>query len=347
MVTALGGDVASTWDGLIAGRSGIGPITAFDPSRVASRIAGEVPDFDPSAVLDRKEQRRNDRYTQLALVATREALADAGLPERLDGLARRADRDHPGDRDRRRPHVRRAGRDLRRRRGPTGSARSSSPWRSPTSRPARPPSSSAPWVPTSRSRRPAPRAATRSARRGRSIRRGDADVMIAGSSEAGINEVLVGGFAAMRALSTRNDDPAAASRPFDRGRDGFVIGEGAGVVILEELEHARARGARAARRAGRLRRLGRRPPHHAPRARRSRRRPGRRPGAGEGRPVGGRRGARQRPRDLHARGRPDRAGDAPRRSSARGPARSASRPTRACSATPWARRAPSRPRSRS
>ena len=75
------------------------------------------------------------------------------------------------------------------------------------------------------------------------IRRGDADVMIAGSSEAGINEALVGGFAAMRALSTRNDDPAAASRPFDRGRDGFVIGEGAGVVILEALEHARARGA--------------------------------------------------------------------------------------------------------
>ena len=85
MVTALGGDVASTWDGLVAGRSGVGPITAFDPSRVASRIAGEVPDFDPSAVLDRKEQRRNDRYTQLALVATREALADAGFPERLDG----------------------------------------------------------------------------------------------------------------------------------------------------------------------------------------------------------------------------------------------------------------------
>jgi 3-oxoacyl-[acyl-carrier-protein] synthase II len=80
MVTALGGDVASTWDGLVAGRSGIGPITAFDPSRLASRIAGEVPDFDPSPVLDRKEQRRNDRYTQLALVATREAMAHAGLP---------------------------------------------------------------------------------------------------------------------------------------------------------------------------------------------------------------------------------------------------------------------------
>jgi len=85
MITALGGDVASTWEGLLAGRSGIRTISAFDASRLTSRIAGEVADFDPSGVLDRKEQRRNDRYTQLALVATREAMADAGLPERLEG----------------------------------------------------------------------------------------------------------------------------------------------------------------------------------------------------------------------------------------------------------------------
>jgi 3-oxoacyl-[acyl-carrier-protein] synthase II len=89
MVTALGGDVASTWDGLLAGRSGIRAITAFDASRVASRIAGEVPDFDPSPVLDRKEQRRNDRYTHLALVAAREA--SEPMPaclERLEGTPR-------------------------------------------------------------------------------------------------------------------------------------------------------------------------------------------------------------------------------------------------------------------
>ena len=107
------------------------------------------------------------------------------------------------------------------------------------------------------------------------IRRGDADVMVAGGAEAGIFEPLVGGFAAMRALSTRNDDPEAASRPFDSGRDGFVIGEGTGVVILEALEHAEARGAHDLRRARRLRRDRGRLAHHAAGARRDRRGPGR------------------------------------------------------------------------
>jgi len=242
MVTALGGDVASTWAGLVAGRSGIGPITAFDPSRVASRIAGEVPDFDPSAVLDRKEQRRNDRYTQLALVATREALADAGLPERLDG-----------------PLAERTGIILG-----TGIGGGQTFAEQAMVSGAKGPDRISPFfipmaIPNLAAGQAAivfgalgPNFAVSSAcatgghalgEAWEMIRRGDADVMIAGSSEAGITEILVGGFAAMRALSTRNDDPAAASRPFDRGRDGFVIGEGAGVVILEALEHARARGA--------------------------------------------------------------------------------------------------------
>jgi 3-oxoacyl-[acyl-carrier-protein] synthase II len=242
MVTALGGDVASTWDGLIAGRSGIGPITAFDASRVASRIAGEVRDFDPSAVLDRKEQRRNDRYTQLALVATRAALVDAGLPERLDGLL-----------------AERTGILLG-----TGIGGGSTFAEQAAISVDKGPDRISPFlipmaIPNLAAGQAAivfgalgPNFAVSSAcatgghalgEAWEMIRRGDADVMIAGSSEAGIHEVLVGGFAAMRALSTRNDDPAAASRPFDRGRDGFVIGEGAGVVILEELEHARARGA--------------------------------------------------------------------------------------------------------
>jgi 3-oxoacyl-[acyl-carrier-protein] synthase II len=242
MVTALGGDVATTWDGLVAGRSGVRPITLFDPSRIASRIAGEVPDFDPSPVLDRKEQRRNDRYTQLALVAVREALADAGLPERLDGTL-----------------AERTGILLGTGIG-GGSTFAEQAAMSVTKGPDR---ISPFFIPMAIPNLAAGQAAivfgalgpnfavsSACATGGHAlgeawemIRRGDADVMIAGSSEAGINEVLVGGFASMRALSTRNDDPAAASRPFDRGRDGFVIGEGAGVVILEALEHARARGA--------------------------------------------------------------------------------------------------------
>ena len=241
LVTALGVDVASTWEGLVAGRSGIGPITAFDASGVASRIAGEVPDFDPGVVLDRKEQRRNDRYTQLALAGTHEALRSAGLPARLDGeLALRTGillgtgigggitfaeqvavaRDKGPDR--------------------------MSPFFIPMAIPNLAAGQAAivfgalgPNFAVSSA------CATGGHAIGEAweiIRRSDADVMIAGSSEAGISEALVGGFAAMRALSTRNDDPAGASRPFDRGRDGFVVGEGAGVLILEELEHARAAG---------------------------------------------------------------------------------------------------------
>ena len=114
------------------------------------------------------------------------------------------------------------------------------------------------------------------------IRRGDADLMIAGGVEAGIHEATIGGFASMKALSDRNDDPAAASRPFDQDRDGFVMGEGGGALVLEALEHAEARGATPLARAGRLRRDGRRVAHHAPGARRHRRRPRGAAGAGEG-----------------------------------------------------------------
>ena len=242
LVTALGNDVASTWEGLVAGRSGIGTITAFDPSRVASRIAGEVPDFDPSVVLDRKEQRRNDRYTQLALVATREAMEDARLPARLDGEL-----------------ALRAGIVLG-----TGIGGGITFAEQVTVGVEKGPDRMSPFfIPMAIPNLAAGQAAivfgalgpnfavsSACATGGHAlgeaweiIRRGDADLMIAGSSEAGISEALVGGFAAMRALSTRNDDPAGASRPFDRGRDGFVIGEGAGVLILEELAHAVERGA--------------------------------------------------------------------------------------------------------
>jgi 3-oxoacyl-[acyl-carrier-protein] synthase II len=242
LLTPLGNDVPSTWDGLVAGRSGIGPIGAFDATRIASRIAGEVRDFDPSAVLDRKEQRRNDRYTQLALAATREALISAGLPERLDGeLALRTG--------------------IILGTGIGGGITFSE--QVATCLEKGPDRISPFFIPMAIPNLAAGQAAivfgalgpnlaisSACATGGHAlgeawemIRRGDAEVMLAGSSEAGIHEVLVGGFAAMRALSTRNDDPAGASRPFDRGRDGFVMAEGAGVVVLEDLDHALSRGA--------------------------------------------------------------------------------------------------------
>jgi 3-oxoacyl-[acyl-carrier-protein] synthase II len=242
VATALGAGLDATWAGLIGGRSGIRAITRFDPSRVGSRIAGEIPDFDPGDVVDRKEQRRNDRFALLALWCARHALDAAGLPGRLE-----------------RPLAERTGVivgsgigggatfveqvELAADRGPDRI----SPF----------------FIPMVIANLGAgqvgimsgalgPNFATVSAcasgghaigEAWETIRRDDADVMIAGGTEAPLSEALVASFAAMRALSTRNDDPAAASRPFDAGRDGFVIAEGAACLILEELGHARRRGA--------------------------------------------------------------------------------------------------------
>jgi 3-oxoacyl-[acyl-carrier-protein] synthase II len=242
MLTALGNDVASTWEGLLAGRSGIRTIAAFDPSRLTSQMAGEVHDFDSSHVLDRKDQRRTDRYIQFGLVASREAMDQAGLPARLDGdLAERT------------------GVILGTGLGGVGTLNDGF-----TTNTLRGPDRISPFlipmgIPNVGAGQIAinygmtgPNFATVSAcatgghalgEASETIRRDDADIMLAGGSEACVFEVLVGGFAAMRALSIRNAEPDAASRPFDRGRDGFVVGEGAGVLVLEELEHARARGA--------------------------------------------------------------------------------------------------------
>jgi 3-oxoacyl-[acyl-carrier-protein] synthase II len=242
MVTALGNDVPSSWEGLLAGRSGIRTIESFDPSRLTVRIAAEVQGFDSSHVLDRKDQRRTDRYIQFGLVATREAMDQAGLPARLEGdLAERT------------------GAILGTGLGGVGTLNDGftinalrGPDRiSPFLIPMGIPNVGAGQIAISYGMT-GPNFATVSAcatgghaigEASETIRRDDADIMLAGGSEACIFEVLIGGFAAMRALSTRNDDPAAASRPFDTGRDGFVCGEGAGVVVLEELEHAQARGA--------------------------------------------------------------------------------------------------------
>ena len=242
LITALGNDVESSWAGLLEGRSGIRRIEAFDPSRVSSQVAGEVRDFDASHVLDRKELRRTDRYIAFGLVGARQAMDQAGLPARLEG-----------------DEAERTGVILGTGLGGVGtlvdgittSALRGPDRISPFLVPMGIPNVGAGQVAISFGMT-GPNFTTVSAcatgghaigEAAETIIRDDADVMIAGGSEAGVFEPMVGGFAAMRALSTRNDEPERASRPFDRGRDGFVIGEGCGVVVLEELDHAQARGA--------------------------------------------------------------------------------------------------------
>ena len=241
MLSALGNDVASSWEGLVAGRSGIRTIESFDPARLTSRVAGEVRDFDASGVLDRKDLRRTDRYIAFGLVAAREAMDQAGLPARFEG-----------------DMAERTGVILGTGLGGVGTLIDGF-----TTNALRGPDRMSPFVipmgiPNVGAGQIAisfgmtgPNFTTVSAcatgghalgEASEIIRRGDADVMIAGGSEACVYEALVGGFAAMRALSTRNDDPEGASRPFDKGRDGFVVAEGCGVVVLEALEYAEARG---------------------------------------------------------------------------------------------------------
>ena len=242
MVTALGNDVASTWAGLVSGRPGIARIEAFDPSRLTSQMAAEVHDFDSSGVLDRKDQRRTDRYIKFGLGAAREAMNQAGLPARLEGTL-----------------AERTGAILGTGLGGVGTLidgivinQTRGPDRiSPFLVPMGIPNVGSGQIAINFGMTGPNYAAVSACATGghaigeasEIIRRGDADMMLAGGAEAGIYEALVGGFCAMRALSTRNDDPARASRPFDSGRDGFVCGEGAGVVVLETLQHAEERGA--------------------------------------------------------------------------------------------------------
>jgi 3-oxoacyl-[acyl-carrier-protein] synthase II len=243
-ITPIGNDVPSYWASLVAGRSGIDCITSFDPSRLDARIAGEVKDFQPELVMPKKEVRRHDRYVHLAWAASVEALADAGLPNPIvdESLAERTGviigsgiggintmiRDVIEAHD---LGVERVG---------------------PFLVTSLIPDMGAGFVAINANAR-GPNYATVSACSSSNhaigdalniIRRGDADVMIAGGAESGIGEIPVAAFAAMRALSTRNDAPQKASRPFDAERDGFVMADGAGVLMLEALEHAVARGAR-------------------------------------------------------------------------------------------------------
>jgi 3-oxoacyl-[acyl-carrier-protein] synthase II len=241
IISPVGIGVAESWDAILAARSGIGRITRFDASTFPSRIAGEVKNFDVAQYLSAKEARRYDTFVHYGLVATMEAVKDAGLDDY------RGDKERcgvcigsgigglPMIEDTKIAYL-------------EGGVRKISPF----------------FVPGSIINMIAglvsihygyqgPNFGTVSAcssanhslgEAARLIEYGDADVMIAGGAEATVSALGVGGFCAARALSHRNDDPASASRPWDIGRDGFVLGEGAGVLVLEEYEHARARGAR-------------------------------------------------------------------------------------------------------
>ena len=241
MVTCLGRDVASTWEGILAGRSGISAIDHFDASQFKTRFAGIVRDFDPESAMPAKELRRYDEFMHYGMAAGIQAVNDSGLTITPDNAGRigvalgagiggisTIERNH----------------DILIKDGPN----KISPF----------------FVPGSIINLAAGLLAIRFGLKGpnlalatacttathciglaaRLIAYGDADVMVAGGAEKGSSPLGMAGFAAARALSTRNDSPQVASRPFDQDRDGFVLGDGAGIIVLEEYEHALARGAR-------------------------------------------------------------------------------------------------------
>jgi len=240
LVTPLGNTVEATWTGLISGRSGAGPITKFDTSNFPVRFACEVKGFDPLNYVERKDVRKMGAFTQYAIAASDEALVDSGLKitnentERVGTYISSGIGDFWG--------IEREHQKLLER-GP----RAVSPFLIVSVL-----ANMAAGHVSIRNGAKGPNSATATACASgnhaigdsfKIIQRGETDVMICGGTESTITPMSIAGFAAMRALSTRNEDPARASRPFDRDRDGFVVGEGAGIMILEELEHARRRGA--------------------------------------------------------------------------------------------------------
>ena len=241
LVCAVGNTAAEVWNNLLAGQSGMATITGFDTTGFPVTFAAEVKHFDPLQFVDKKESRKMGRFIHLAMAATHEAMESCGLKVDASNAERVGvfigsgiggfdviEREHNNMLQ--------------------GGPRKISPF----------------FIPATIINLAAGQVSIRYGAKGpneatatacttsahaigdayRIIQRDDADVMIAGGSEAAITAMGVGGFAAMRALSTRNDDPAHACRPFDKDRDGFVVGEGAGILVLEELEHAKARGAK-------------------------------------------------------------------------------------------------------
>ncbi len=241
VVCPVGNDVASSWEALLAGRSGIGPITRFDASGLGCRIAGEVKDFDLAAYMSPKEARRMDTFIHYGIAASVQAIKDSGIEvtdanrERIGCVIGSGIGGLPMIEDNHSELLSR---------GP----RRVSPFLIP--------GSIINMIAGNLSIQyglKGPNLAIVTActtglhsigEAGRLIEYGDADVMIAGGSESTICPLGIGGFDTMRALSTRNDDPTTASRPWDRDRDGFVMGEGAGIMVLEDYEHATRRGAR-------------------------------------------------------------------------------------------------------
>jgi 3-oxoacyl-[acyl-carrier-protein] synthase II len=241
LICAVGNKTEEVWQQLLKGKSGIGPITQFDASRHACRIAAEVKNFDPLTFIEKKEVKKMGRFIHLAMAAAEEAMCMSGLkvtPENAENVGVHIGSGIGGFDIIEREHTALM----------EGGPRKISPF----------------FIPAAIVNLAAGHVSMRFGAKGpneatatacttsahsigdsfRIIQHGDADVMIAGGTEAAITPLGVGGFAAMRALSTRNDDPEKSSRPWDRDRDGFVMGEGAGILILEEFEHARARGAK-------------------------------------------------------------------------------------------------------
>ncbi|MEP7198179.1 MAG: beta-ketoacyl-ACP synthase II [Chloroflexota bacterium] len=240
-ISPLGNDVASLWDGIRHGRSGVAPVTAFDTAQFETHVAAEVKGFDPLHFMEKKEARRTDRFVQFAIAATKEALCDAGFTitptnaERVavgigtgvGGIGMLSDEVLTLH---------------------TKGARRVSPFFIS----AILPDSASGQVAITYGAKGNNIAVTAACATGGTalgeamavLQRGDADVVITGSSEAALVPICFAGFNIMKAMSTRNDEPTKASRPFDKNRDGFVVGEGAGILILETETHARARGAK-------------------------------------------------------------------------------------------------------
>ncbi len=241
MVSPLGNDMESSWDAIVNGRSGLGPITSFDASAFSTRIAGEVRDFDPTAYMGPKDVKKMDAFIHYGIAASLMAMEDSGLEvteanaERIGAIIGAGIGGILGIEEQTAKYL-------------EGGPRKISPFYIPATiinmlpghlsimKGIKGPNFSAVSA-----------CATSNHSIGmamRMIQYGDADVMIAGGAERGSSPTSIGGFCSMKAMSTRNDDPQGASRPWDRERDGFVMGDGAGILVIEEYEHAKARGAR-------------------------------------------------------------------------------------------------------
>jgi 3-oxoacyl-[acyl-carrier-protein] synthase II len=241
LISGVGNTTREVWGQLLAGASGVGPITAFDTTGFSTTFAAEVKNFDPLQFIDKKESRKMARFIHLAIAATQEAMEQSGLvitPENEERVGVFIGSGIGGFEIIEREYSLLI----------AGGPRKISPF----------------FIPATIINMAAGQVSIRYGAKGpisatatacatsansigdsfRMIQHGEADAMIAGGSEAAVTQLSIGGFAAMRALSTRNDDPQKASRPFDKDRDGFVLGEGAGILILEELEFAKARGAK-------------------------------------------------------------------------------------------------------